>query len=307
MFQLVNPYVKYSYEQLTHDARQLLNQFGCVIQMGSIGKTYQNREILLFKMGTGPKKILLVGAHHGREYISSAYLMAIMEYYCQALCHPQLISKYPLSDILDKHTFYIIPMLNPDGVNLSIFGKRVATTTAMKMPRISGGYETWKANINGVDLNRHYPCLWEQKYSPVLTPASELFKGYAPATEAEVRTLMRLCHAVPFDIAITFHAKGEEIYFLDSNSLGLFSRSKPIAVEMAHSSGYHIMPVSSDPAVFAAGFENWFRAEFDRPGILIELTPYRHGPIPHNMYLFDSICFAKAKYLPICFLNRDLI
>ena len=51
---------------------------------------------------------------------------------------------------------YAVPMLNPDGVELSL-----------------NACPEWKANSRGVDLNENYPCLfYEKKSAPAPCGAS---------------------------------------------------------------------------------------------------------------------------------------
>ena len=45
----------------------------------SIGKSRFGREILAFRLGNGKKKLMIVGTHHGREYISAAFIMRSVE------------------------------------------------------------------------------------------------------------------------------------------------------------------------------------------------------------------------------------
>ena len=63
----------YGYERCVCDINALEKSYG--IKKGSIGKTHENREILYFRIGSGEKKLLFVGAHHAREYVSSYFLM----------------------------------------------------------------------------------------------------------------------------------------------------------------------------------------------------------------------------------------
>ena len=55
------------------------------------------------------------------------------------------------------------------------------------------------------------------------------------------------------------------------------------------------MPVSSDPSVFAGGFENWFRQEYGRPSILMELSPSNGTDIPHDMRQFDELVWNRCS------------
>ena len=242
--------------------------------------------------------MLLAGAHHGREYITSAYLMKSIELLCSFTTGHYILQGMETDRILEGKQFCFVPMLNPDGVNISIFGPYAAQypERVEKMRLIGPTYETWKANANGVDLNRSYPCLFEQKSTLVSGPASELYKGAAPGCESEVLAMMHLCDSEGFSLAVSFHAKGEEIVWADRNT-GRNPEAERLAQAAAGVSGYKVMPPSSDPGGYAAGFENWFRERYARPCLLIRISPDAGGFIPHSMKEFDRLVWDDAKYI----------
>ena len=123
--------------------------------------------------------------------------------------------KTEIRELLSAFTLYFMPMANPDGVEICLERDLPDPGLLMRYPNI----RTWKANARGVDLNENYPCLWKQKRSYMPCPASEGFKGYEAASENEVKCIMKFCLKNDIYAAMTFHAKGEEIYYADKNSL----------------------------------------------------------------------------------------
>ena len=99
-------------------------------------------------------------------------------------------------------------MINPDGVDISIYGGNNLTDS---MELLGSDIRAWKANGNGIDLNRHYPALFWKKKNPTNGPASEGFGGLAPAIESEVRAMMELCNRWDYTISATFHSKGKSL------------------------------------------------------------------------------------------------
>jgi len=296
---VVNPNQTYSYEQMMADAEALSEQYPELIQLDSIGQSVEGRELLLIRLGTGPKKLLLLGAHHAREYITSTFLMETADEYARAAATGGAYGEYDLAALLEEVTVYIVPMVNPDGVNLVQNGleavKNPEKVKAMRMLKKS--YSECKANINGVDLNRKYPCHWEEKKSNTDVPSSEMYKGTAPATEPEVQAVMALCNSTEFELAASFHTKGEVIYWADSGTEEVIAADDSIAQSLADVTGYKLMPVSEDPAVYGAGFENWFRQDFERPGFCVELTPSNNTSAPHDDTRFDSLVWKRTKYV----------
>jgi hypothetical protein len=296
---VVNPNQTYGYEQMMADAQALSEQYPDLVRLGSIGQSVEGRELLLITLGTGPKKLLLLGAHHAREYITATFLMETADVYARAAVTGGTYGDYDLAALLEEVTLYIVPMVNPDGVNLVQNGvetvKAPEKEKAMRM--LKSSYSEWKANINGVDLNRQYPCHWEKKASSTDVPSSEMYKGTAPATEPEVKAVMALCNSHDFELAASFHTKGEVIYWADSGTEEAIAADAAIAQSLAEVTGYELMPVSEDPAVYGAGFENWFRQEFKRPGFCVELTPSDKTSVPHDDTQFDALVWKRSKYV----------
>lgn len=293
---IVNPYKTYSYEDLILDTIRLNLSYPSFLQADIIGHSAEGRKLMLISLGKGEKQILLCGAHHGREYISASFLIKMAEEYAVYYKNNMKIKGFNAGKIFNEVTLHIVPMVNPDGVMICQQGlKSKKQPDKIKTIRIlDGSYSEWKANANGVDLNRQYPCLWEKLQLGI--PSSEGFKGYTPASEPEVKTMMRLCSEHDYILSASFHSKGEEIYYADSLTNKLLPQSYPIAEKIGFLTGYSIAGVSQDPAIYAGGFENWFRMLFKKPSFLIELTPY-NGTFPHDDRLFDSLVWNKAALI----------
>ena len=75
------------------------------------------------------------------------------------------IRGYDIADIWNRSSIYIVPMVNPDGVDLVLKGldpsypfyEQLLAWNTTGRPFS----EVWNANIRGVDLNRNYPARWE--------------------------------------------------------------------------------------------------------------------------------------------------
>ena len=101
------------------DISLLSSMYPDKITVSSIGTTNFEREIPLIILGnpSASKRVLIHGAMHAREYITSQVIMLTLERYLRdydALTYNGV--KY--SDILSQVAVYIVPMVNPDGVEL---------------------------------------------------------------------------------------------------------------------------------------------------------------------------------------------
>ncbi|MCL2059262.1 MAG: hypothetical protein FWH01_09450, partial [Oscillospiraceae bacterium] len=188
---VVNPYKAYSYNDMTADALRLERMYPELIRTSGIGYSVEGREILLIKFGKGDIEIFVCGTHHAREYISTTYLMYAIDQYAYAYAAGAKWEAYDIIDLLEKVKFCIIPMLNPDGVNLVQNGiESIKDPEYVKSLSLAGsryGYASWKANINGVDINRNYDFNWTHEKAYEYPRGYLAFGGDAPASEPETQ------------------------------------------------------------------------------------------------------------------------
>ena len=154
----------YSYEQLEQDLEKIQEKYKRHIELKSIGTTHFGKNIWGVKIGKGKKNIVLIGAHHGREWLTSALLMKMLKSYAEAYQGSGKIG-FTSTNILNEVSIWFIPMLNPDGV--SIQQNNMTGFPAMHIQRLLimneglNNFERWKANGMGIDLNRQYPAGWK--------------------------------------------------------------------------------------------------------------------------------------------------
>ncbi len=264
---IVNPYVKYSYERMVSDVKAL--KLDCM----ETGRSTFGKSILVVRKGNTNfnRKVLCLGSFDGSERIVSAFLMMFAEMQVEFL----------------KTAFYIIPMPNPDGNDLAIYGRNSAYLEKIK--DISNG-EIWHSNGNGVELNMNFPCLFEERYSGSKIPANFGFKGYEPASESEVKAIISFCERMDFDASIYFYAGEREVSYADSYTDNIYG-AKELAEKLVNNTNFRLMPCLNVKSQYGASFECWFRYRFKKPSISVGI-----GKVCDER-LFDSFIWDDSKGL----------
>lgn len=194
------------------------------IDVGSIGKSMLGCNIPFICIGRGTKEVFYLASIHANEWITTPILMKFVEDYCYSYQNNLTIFGYSSKDLFNTTSIYIVPMVNPDGVDLVTGKIPVNSSTYNFAKKIAEDFPDipfptgWKANIRGVDLNLQFPAGWEQaqeiKYIQGFTsPAPRDFVGFGALFETEALALYNFTMQHHFRLVIAYHTQGKEIYW----------------------------------------------------------------------------------------------
>ena len=164
---VINTRVPYNSYLLTKDIYKLLKKFP-FISLEAIGKSVLEKPIYAIRIGKGLKEVFYSASIHANEWITSLLLMKFLEDFCISYTNNQNICNYSTHSIFNSVSIYIMPMINPDGVDLVTNNYNSHDTVLRSFKAISHKYPSipfpdgWKANFNGVDLNLQFPAKWEK-------------------------------------------------------------------------------------------------------------------------------------------------
>ena len=258
-----------------------------------IGTTAFGRPIPALVVGTGPRKVLYTASHHANEWITSYILLKFAEELAAAIGSNGRVYGVPAKNIAAAATIYLVPLVNPDGVDLvtgaiapGSLEYAIAAGLADNYPAIPFP-NGWKANLLGVDLNLQYPAGWQQarqiKFAQGFTrPGPRDFVGRAPLTQLEARALAEFTETVDPELVLAYHSQGKEIYWQFGNIF--VPGARELGEDFARTSGYTLADVPEASAY--AGYKDWFIQKFRRPGYTIEVG---EGENPLPLTQFEQI------------------
>ena len=259
-----------TYDEVAAKLKLVSSMYPSVTKLQEIGKSVEGKSLYALKVGAGKKEVLMDASFHGREHMTTNVLMEMIDTYVKAYVNGTKIEKYDVKKILSEVSIVFVPMVNPDGVTLAQGGKVKTSMTKLKaMNNNSTNFNRWKANINGVDLNRQFNVNWH--LIKTTKPSFKEYKGKAPNTEPEALAIKRLIDRGNHLAYVSYHSSGLIIYW--SQTKTKFSRTKKLVRGVSNITGYKLMPVTKKNEPIAAS-EDYFTKVKDRPAMTVEIAPF---------------------------------
>ncbi|WP_026252503.1 M14 family metallopeptidase [Streptomyces sp. PsTaAH-124] len=180
----------------------------------SLGRTVRGQDILALKLTSGARRtadgtkpaVLYLSNQHAREWITPETTRRLMHHYLDHYRTDRRIRK-----IVDTTELWFVLSANPDGYDYTF--QDDSTRLWRKNLRDNNGDGVISSG-DGVDLNRNFPYKWgydDEGSSP--GPASETYRGPAPASEPETRALDRFEKRIGFRYAVNYHSAAELLLY----------------------------------------------------------------------------------------------
>jgi hypothetical protein len=195
----------HSYLELEADLQDLERAHPEIARLYAVGVSLENRNIYALKisdnvaMDEEEAEVLFLGCHHAREWISVEVPFLLAKHLLENYAANAAVRR-----AVDQSEVWIVPLVNPDGLEYSI-----------------RFYRYWRKNrrLNvdgsfGVDLNRNYGYNWaydNEGSSP--EPPSEVYRGAAPFSEPETRAVRDLFVQREFRALVSYHSYSQVILY----------------------------------------------------------------------------------------------
>lgn len=264
----------HSYRELEAELQTLARNYPRLAKLSVIGQSLEGRSLYALKVSDNAAAdepepaFLVIGCHHAREWISVEVPLLFARH---------LLENYERSDeirdVVDRGETWIVPLLNPDGLEYSIHV-----------------YRYWRKNrrLNadgsfGIDLNRNYDYKWGfDDVGSSGSPASEVYRGTAPFSEPETDACQRFFRRHDIRALVSYHSYSQIILY-PWGYVDAPSEKEAELAELARTMSELIQPVNGrlyEYARAAAGLyttngdtADWAHGTSGIPAFTIELPP----------------------------------
>ena len=164
---------------------------------------------------------------------------------------------------------WVLPLTDPDGALLATHGVcSVRAGWRERLLQINGGedFSLWKANARAVDLNVNFPAKWGSGAQNVRSPAPQNYIGSAPLCARESAALARFTLRVAPAYTLSWHTKGEEVYWRFFQTGKQLARDEALARKLSRITGYQLRETPNS----AGGYKDWCIRRLRIPAFTIE-------------------------------------
>jgi len=263
----------HNYNETNSLLRQMEARYPSLAQVTTIGYSVEGRELNVIKISDNVNSeeiepnIFIVGCHHAREWISVEVPLLFSQYLLEHYQDNQEVRR-----AVDGAQIYIVPLINPDGLEFSIHTYRM-----WRKNRRNNGNLSW-----GVDLNRNYGFMWgydDEGSSP--NPYSDVYRGPEPFSEPETETVRQFLLSHPPMGTLSYHSYGELIIYpwgYTHNPAQDTAEMDQIAAEMSERiyqvNGRLYTYGAADILYLTNGDTlDWIYGTFGTPAFTVELPP----------------------------------
>lgn len=238
---------------------QKINEYSINFEIKCLGYTNFGRKILAVERNLNKDfaTAIFVGGMHAREYITTDLLCRFLD--------------EKLFDEIDGFNVALILMANPDGVELVKHGIESVPESSRKkvleINRNSFDFSIWKANGIGEDINNNFDANFGTNVHSK-KPSSSGFAGEFAESVIESRLIANYTRRKRPFFTVSYHSKGEEIYFNFFQDKSRLKRDRVIASRFARSTGYAVRNVEKSSS---GGYKDWCVQKLKIPSLTIEI------------------------------------
>jgi murein tripeptide amidase MpaA len=285
----------HNYPEMVGEIRQAEADFPDLVQVSSIGESYQGRDIWIVKVSDhvaddeDEPEVLIDALHHAREHLTTEQALATLRWLTRDYGTDQRIT-----DLVDSREIWIVVALNPDGMQYDLTGDPFRAWRKNRQPNAGPSV--------GTDLNRNYSYRWGCCGGSSGKPGNLEYRGARPFSAPETQALRdfvdsRVVHGIQqIRTHVTLHTNGQLILWpygytkkdVPPDMTGLDHQTfVALGKAMARTNGY-TAEQSSDLYITDGDQIDWLYARYRIFTYTFELFPREKATVWGDHYPDDS-------------------
>ena len=243
-------------------------------EKGIIGRSWLGEEIGYVKIGTGIKKVLLIGGFSAVDGISSAVLSDWTEKACESYEKNKNFGEFRAASLFAKTTVFIINNINPDGKKFAN-GPDVFNPFYGRAQSIRKNYPDrhWTANARGTELSKNFAGKWmeakmAERSENTFTPAPSGYGGEYPESELATSSLCGFIRKTEPDFICIFTDEKKGIYI--DKCIDTSANIQQKAMLISKLKNFPLKERTSKES--AATLPVWVKKELDIPSFTVGLA-----------------------------------
>lgn len=269
------------------DLKALEKYYPECIKCSDGGKTSQGRVIPIVLFGNPDAKhyVMIQASIHAREYMSTMIVMSMLEHYAKSYEAGEYKGN-KIKDLFQDVCLLILPMVNPDGVEIAQRGEAGAVTSDVKewvRQTVASGtpYDQIKSNASGVDLNRNFKNGFGKDRKKKDTKGFSHYPGPKPYSEIESRLLLSISELHDYTCFLNYHTSGNLVYYGCKNApAAVNKKALDLSRIIKRHTAYPLYGPSTSPE--CGSWADEVEVLYKRPSATIELGS--KNPVPLAEY-----------------------
>lgn len=288
----------YSYDEMLEDLALLRNKYVDYITYELRDSSTQGRALPVIYFGNQKAlhHVMIQATIHAREYMASQLVMALLEFYAGLCNNGENYQGSSVRNLFNNVCLVIMPMVNPDGVEIAQQGYSGNLTEDVKqwvknMTGIGIPHHQIKANARGVDLNRNFSNGFGKGNIVNQQKHYYYYPGPEPYSEPESRLMLKISKEFDYDCFLNYHTSGNIVYYGCMNARNSVNvAASRLAQLIKRHTGYPCYGPKS--ASISGTWADEVEILYQRPSATIELGTT--NPVPISQ--FNQI-YAKNQWI----------
>ena len=244
-------------------------------EVSVLTRSILGKNIPLVSLGRGRRAVLYVGGMRGTDSESSGVLLQFLADYAEHYARRATVYGYPMTYLHEERKIYLLPMLNPDGVEYCLHGTDERNPLFERVMRMlgDGSLANWQANARGVDPERNFDAGFaenkaRERAAGISGGAAAGYSGEFPESEPETAALCRFLRRHREEIVgvLSLHRGNGEIFCSCGDNLT--AKTVSVGRVLSRMTGYGMTrPESLSPI---GSLSDWCITALSRPAFTVQ-------------------------------------